>query len=129
MGKEVTKHLNILLLTLPGTPITYYGEEIGMQNIQVSYDDTQDPFGRNYGKERYREVSRDPCRSPMQWNSEKHAGFSNSTKTWLPVHPGYKALNVEVCHYFHSFQPTLMFLYHKRSRIAQPSPTSTYIEN
>ncbi|CAD5118687.1 DgyrCDS7370 [Dimorphilus gyrociliatus] len=95
MGKQFTKLLNVLLLTLPGTPTTYYGEEIGMQNIEVSFEDTQDPFGRNYGKDRYQEVSRDPCRSPMQWNSEKNAGFSNSSKTWLPVHPGYKTLNVE----------------------------------
>ena len=41
--------------------------------------------------------SRDPCRGPMQWNREKNAGFSSADKTWLPVHPGYKTLNVQVC--------------------------------
>jgi len=39
----------MLLLTLPGTPTTYYGEEIGMNEIHVSYEDTQDPWGKNLG--------------------------------------------------------------------------------
>ena len=41
--------LNVLLLLLPGTPTTYYGEEIGMKDIEVSYEDTQDPWGINLG--------------------------------------------------------------------------------
>jgi glycosidase len=41
--------MNLLLLTLPGTPTTYYGEEIGMQEINVTYEDTQDPWGKNVG--------------------------------------------------------------------------------
>lgn len=36
--------INMLLLTLPGTPTTYYGEEIGMVNVNVSV--IQDPFGK-----------------------------------------------------------------------------------
>lgn len=36
----------MLLLTLPGTPTTYYGEEIGMVNINVTIDEIQDPFGK-----------------------------------------------------------------------------------
>lgn len=41
--------------------------------------------------------SRDPQRSPMQWNSDMNAGFNNLTNvTWLPVHPDYKSVNVEV---------------------------------
>ena len=38
--------INMLLLTLPGTPTTYYGEEIGMENIQVNISDIKDPFGK-----------------------------------------------------------------------------------
>ena len=42
--------LNILVLTLPGTPTTYYGEEIGMLDIPIpSYEDTQDPSGKKLG--------------------------------------------------------------------------------
>lgn len=38
--------INMLLLTLPGTPTTYYGEEIGMENINVTDSQIQDPAGK-----------------------------------------------------------------------------------
>lgn len=62
----------------------------------ISWDDTVDPPARNAGAEKYKEVSRDPERTPFQWSSEKNAGFSNADKTWLPVHPNYKELNLEL---------------------------------
>ena len=49
MGEEFVNAMNMLLLLLPGTPTTYYGEEIGMRPIHVSYEDTQDPHGKNFG--------------------------------------------------------------------------------
>jgi len=49
VGTLYVDALNTLLLTLPGTPTTYYGEELGMTDIDVSYEDTQDPYGRNLG--------------------------------------------------------------------------------
>jgi glycosidase len=58
---------NILLLTLPGTPTCYYGDEIGMTDIFVSYNETVDPFGRKWGPDGYMNYTRDPERSPMQW--------------------------------------------------------------
>ncbi|XP_018580671.1 neutral and basic amino acid transport protein rBAT [Scleropages formosus] len=87
-GLEYMRVINMLLLTLPGTPTTYYGEEIGMENVNVT--DIQDPFGKFNPNN-----SRDPQRSPMQWSPEENAGFSIN-KTWLPVHPDYKTVNVEV---------------------------------
>ena len=41
--------MNMLLLLLPGTPHTFQGEEIGMKNIQLTYEQTTDPWGRNAG--------------------------------------------------------------------------------
>lgn len=42
-------------------------------------------------------ASRDPQRSPMQWSGDMNAGFNNKTNvTWLPVHPDYRSVNVEV---------------------------------
>ncbi|XP_076447118.1 alpha-glucosidase-like [Babylonia areolata] len=95
MGQQYVDALNLLLLTLRGTPTTYYGDEIGMEDIFVSYNDTQDPAGINYGPDRYQEVSRDPERSPMQWDSTLNAGFSNHTPTWLPLNPDYPTRNVQ----------------------------------
>ncbi|KAG7462649.1 hypothetical protein MATL_G00187020 [Megalops atlanticus] len=86
-GPEYTRVINMLLLTLPGTPTTYYGEEIGMQNVNVT--EIQDPFGKFNPN-----ATRDPQRSPMQWNGGEYAGFSEN-KTWLPIHPDYTTVNVE----------------------------------
>ena len=49
MGPSYVNAANMLLLLLPGTPTTYYGEELGMCGIKVTYEDTQDPFGINMG--------------------------------------------------------------------------------
>ena len=88
--------MNMLLLLLPGVATTYYGEEIGMVNVRISFEDTQDPQGKNAGRELYTLLSRDPCRSPMQWNAGKNAGFSTAEKTWLPVNENIQNCNVQV---------------------------------
>lgn len=95
-GPEYADAFNILLLTLKGTPTTYYGEEIGLADIAVSFEETQDPWGKSMGPERFKVYSRDPERSPMQWNSSPNAGFTNALKSWLPPSPDYHANNVEV---------------------------------
>lgn len=80
-----------LLLTLKGTPFIYYGEEIGMQNVNVSKKNIQDPVGKKFWPF-YK--GRDRARSPMQWNQQENAGFSK-TKPWLPLKSNYKKVNVE----------------------------------
>ncbi|XP_065203797.1 maltase 2-like [Planococcus citri] len=88
--------LNTLLLLLPGTPITYNGEEIGMEGMKIRWDQTTDVGALNVGPLLYNNMSRDPERAPLQWNSSIHAGFSDTkNKTWLPVNPNYYKLNVE----------------------------------
>uniref|UniRef100_A0A8D3BKW1 Amino acid transporter heavy chain SLC3A1 n=1 Tax=Scophthalmus maximus TaxID=52904 RepID=A0A8D3BKW1_SCOMX len=91
-GQNYIRVINMLLLTLPGTPTTYYGEEIGMENINVTDSQIQDPAGKFNAS-----ASRDPQRSPMQWSGNMNGDFNNKTNvTWLPVHPDYKSVNVEV---------------------------------
>merc|ERR1711970_536264 len=87
---------NMIALLLPGVSVTYQGEEIGMTNTNVSWEDTVDPAGLNCGEEHFQDMgcSRDPERTPMQWNSSANAGFSNG-KPWLPVNENYKTVNVE----------------------------------
>lgn len=67
-----------------------------MVNIpHISWQDTQDPQGCLTNPEVYEKYSRDPVRSPFQWDATVNAGFSNSTKKpWLPIHPDYKSNNL-----------------------------------
>ena len=63
-----------LFLTMPGTPIVYYGDEIGLgDNIWLP--------------------DRHGCRTPMQWSDSKNAGFSDADETYFPVHDDYPELN------------------------------------
>jgi alpha-glucosidase len=80
----------MLLLTLRGTPTIYYGEEIGMEDVQIHTDDIQDPAERN---EPGLGMGRDPERTPMPWDASQFAGFS-SAKPWLPVARDYLSRNV-----------------------------------
>jgi maltose alpha-D-glucosyltransferase/alpha-amylase len=71
--------LNALLLSLPGTPIVYYGDEIGMGDNILLPD-------------------RHGCRTPMQWDATRNGGFSESEETYFPVNSdavyGYQQVNV-----------------------------------
>lgn len=88
---ERLKVLATLLLTLRGTPFLYYGEEIGMRDIQINKkSDVLDPVGRRFWPF-YK--GRDGCRSPMQWNQELNAGFS-SHEPWLAVNNNFLWRNV-----------------------------------
>ncbi|MCO5217788.1 MAG: maltose alpha-D-glucosyltransferase [Thermomicrobiales bacterium] len=81
-GRRQTELLNSLLLSMPGSPVIYYGDEIGMgDNIYLG--------------------DRNGVRTPMQWNSDRNAGFSKADPAKLvfpvisdPVY-GYEAVNVE----------------------------------
>lgn len=94
LGMDMVNAFNMLLLTLPGTPTTYYGEEIGMEDTEYIYKELKDPYGIN-NKDHFKEVGRDPERSPMQWNSSGNAGFTIG-KPWLRINANYQTLNVEI---------------------------------
>lgn len=101
--------LTALILTAKGVPFIYYGEEIGMHNIIAeNLDEMVDIQGRTHyqlalaqGKNSNEaliegnEHNRDKSRSPMQWNGNTFAGFSNE-KTWIKINPDYKKTNVAV---------------------------------
>src|SRR3984885_10687316 len=88
---QIAKLMAALYLTLRGTPIMYYGEEIGMKTTPPTRkEDVKDPIGRTGWPE---EKGRDGERTPMQWDDDANAGFSQA-KPWLPVPPTYKTYNV-----------------------------------
>jgi len=64
----------MLILLLPGTCITYQGEEIGMEDMKIRWDQTQDIQALTVGSALYDAYSRDPERTPFQWNGSSHAG-------------------------------------------------------
>lgn len=79
----------MLLLTLRGTPIMYYGDEIGMSNVEIPKEEMKDPQGlRMENKE-----SRDPQRTPMQWETSKNAGFTTGNP-WLRLPNHFDQNNV-----------------------------------
>ncbi len=87
----IAKLMGAFYLTLRGTPVMYYGEEIGMENNDPKRkEDVKDPIGRTGWPE---EKGRDGERTPMQWNTAPNAGFSKKTP-WLPVPPSYITHNV-----------------------------------
>ncbi|XP_067013714.2 maltase A1 [Anabrus simplex] len=94
-GKDLVDAVNMLVMMLPGTAVTYNGEEIGMEDTFISWEQTKDPQALNAGEERYELFTRDPERTPFQWNDSTSAGFSTNPQTWLPVNPNYKTLNLE----------------------------------
>ena len=88
---QIAKLMAGLYLTLRGTPIMYYGEEIGMKTTPPTRkEDVKDPIGRIGWPE---EKGRDGERTPMQWDESANAGFS-AAAPWLPVPPTYKTHNV-----------------------------------
>ncbi|MCC7076394.1 MAG: DUF3459 domain-containing protein [Acidimicrobiia bacterium] len=67
-----------ILLTLRGTPVLYYGEEIGMRDVDIPADRQLDPVGKAFPG-----FGRDPERTPMRWSPEPGVGFTTGTP-WLP---------------------------------------------
>ena len=87
--------INMMVQTLPGIAITYYGEEIVMSDQWISWDKTIDPLACQQDKDNYNKLSRDPARTPFQWDDSFQAGFSTASQTWLPVADNYKTVNVK----------------------------------
>ena len=116
IGAEQMKVAATLLLTLRGTPTMYYGDEISMPQVLIPPEEQQDPQGLLMpGKN----LSRDPQRTPMQWNSEAHAGFTTG-KPWLRLSEDYMQNNVQL----QSKDENSVLIYYKRLiaiRASEPS--------
>jgi alpha-glucosidase len=82
----------MMLLTLQGTPVLYYGDEIGMTEVELRPEDLRDPVGlRRWPGD----AGRDPMRTPMQWSRSEGAGFTDAEAVpWLPL-GDFETRNVE----------------------------------
>jgi len=74
----------VLMMCLRGSACLYQGEELGLPEADVPFEDLQDPYGIEFWPEF---KGRDGCRTPMVWTAQdEHSGFSTGAP-WLPVSP------------------------------------------
>ena len=79
--------LPVLLCCLPGSPCLYQGDELGLEEAELSFEDLRDPFGIAFWP---RFPGRDGCRTPMPWKAgAPHGGFSETTP-WIPFHEPHR---------------------------------------
>jgi alpha-glucosidase len=83
----------LLLLALRGNPIIYQGEELGLPQGHVAFEDLQDPEAITNWPHT---LGRDGARTPMPWvASAPQAGFSSANRTWLKRDPAHAAFAVD----------------------------------
>ncbi|MGL4953592.1 MAG: glycoside hydrolase family 13 protein [Culicoidibacterales bacterium] len=133
---ESAKMLATLLHGMQGTPYIYQGEEIGMTNVKFAtieeYDDIEtlnmyaERIEQGYSHEEIMESiyvkGRDNARTPMQWTSAAHGGFTEGTP-WLTVNPNFTEINVEQA----LADPNSVFYHYQRLiALRKANPTIVY---
>jgi alpha-glucosidase len=91
-GQDAARTAAMLLLTARGTPLLYYGDELGMEDVHVPRHLQRDGFADREGG-----PTRDPGRTPMPWDGAAPlAGFApaGTETTWLPLGPDVTERNV-----------------------------------
>ncbi len=105
--EKSAKAIGTMYFFMKGTPFIYQGQEIGMTNVHFqSIDEYNDVNAKNMYQLMKENGStdqeilnilwkngRDNARTPMHWNAEEHAGFTNG-KPWIKTNENYKTLNV-----------------------------------
>jgi alpha-glucosidase len=92
LSPAAQRQFTCLLMSLRGSVCIFQGEELGLPEAEIAFEDLQDPYGKEFWPEF---KGRDGCRTPMVWTDEApQAGFSSS-KPWLPVPPEHNGLSVE----------------------------------
>ncbi|MGE0281119.1 MAG: alpha-glucosidase family protein [Rhizobiaceae bacterium] len=76
------KVVSALLMSLRGSVCLYQGEELGLPEAELQFEDLQDPYGIRFWPEF---KGRDGCRTPMVWDKTQDNGGFSSAKPWLPV--------------------------------------------
>lgn len=81
-----------LMMCLRGSACLYQGEELGLEEADVAFEDLQDPYGIEFWPEF---KGRDGCRTPMVWETQAESAGFGASKTWLPVSPEHAAMAVD----------------------------------
>lgn len=92
LSTKAAKIYTTLLMSLRGSACIYQGEELGLPEAVLNFEDLQDPYGVEFWPEF---KGRDGCRTPMTWHDENaNAGFSVA-KPWLPISSEHLIRSVE----------------------------------
>jgi len=97
-----------MLICLRGSVCLYQGEELGLPEADVAYEDLQDPYGREFWPEF---KGRDGCRTPMVWDAQAVNGGFSEARPWLPVSPVHLGLAVSL----QEHDPASMFGFYRRA--------------
>jgi len=116
LGEEARRLYAGLLLCLRGSVCLYQGEELGLTEAYVSYEDLQDPYGIRFWP---KFKGRDGCRTPMPWISDNQNGGFTDEKPWLPM--AMEHLQRAVGHQIDDEDSTLNF-YRRMIRFRQAYP-------
>ncbi len=131
-----TQLLNTFLMSMRGTPYLYYGDELGMTNIDMphikDYDDIE-AHGRyqaalkaNADMNEFMNTlnynSRENGRTPMQWDSSDHAGFTFGTP-WKKVNPNFMSINVALQE---KDPKSVLNHFRKMTRVRKTNPVLVY---
>ena len=87
------KLFSALLFSLRGSSCTYQGEELGLEEVELEFDQLQDPYGITFWPTF---KGRDGCRTPIPWeHTKRNAGFSESSP-WLPIPESHQQKSVDI---------------------------------
>jgi alpha-glucosidase len=109
-GLAAQKLMTTLMMCLRGSACLYQGEELGLSEAEVSFEDLQDPYGIEFWPEF---KGRDGCRTPMVWQRDNGNGGFSDAKPWLPVSADHMAKAVSEA----EVDPDAM-IHHYRAAIA-----------
>jgi alpha-glucosidase len=118
VGQPQARVLAMLVMTLPGTPFVFAGDEIGMERVAVPPERIQDPFEKlvpGY------DLNRDPERTPMQWDESHAAGFTTG-EPWLPVGAHFEERNVAS---LQKDSRSILWLYRRLIQLRRADPVIT----
>ena len=113
LGQTGGRLAALLLLTLRGTPYLYYGDELGLENVSIPSKQVQDPW-----EARHPGQGRDRCRTPLPWNGNDKAGFSEGAP-WLPIGEENGRRNVDAQR---EDEQSILLLYRRLIAIRRRSP-------
>jgi alpha-glucosidase len=86
------KVISALLMSLRGSLCIYQGEELGLEEAELAFEDLRDPYGIRFWPEF---KGRDGCRTPMVWEKDAPNGGFSSGKPWLPVPEIHRQMAVD----------------------------------